>query len=425
MQILKKKVKSICPICYNSSNGKIIQKNNLIILKKKCKIHGISETIIETDVNFYKAMINKKQYTNKIKSTKFTIPITKKCNLKCDYCYYFFNKEKDLNLKKIKKLIKNYKGTYISLSGGEPTLKNDLFEIIKFIKKNKQISNLSTNGILLENEKFVKKLKKAGLNMIHFSLNSLDKNILKNMHNKDILNKKIKALKNIKKNEIGILISFLLEKNNNENDLKKITHYCLNNNPFVSEIRIRTTSPTGKYNSKESYYMSEMVELICKIFNISKNDVIQKLKKIKKDKKYCNINIDFLIEYKNKKINTIGWSLHTFIKKYSVEGNIFKLLSKNKITKNIFSKLSIIKYINNKNPINFVLYLLNLIKFKKNLKTLRIGLRVWPNEHTLDLDLINMCPSETLNYDNKKMKFCLSHIYNNAKIKGKEKNFLK
>jgi len=300
MQILKKEIRSICPICYKYSKGTIIQKNNLIILKKKCNIHGISENIIEKDANFYKAMINKNN--DKVKSIKFSIPITKECNLNCNYCYYYFNKEKDLNFEKIKNLIKNYKGNYISLSGGEPTLRKDLFKIIRYIKKKQKHSNLSTNGIILENEKIVKKLKNAGLNTIHFSLNGLDKNIIKQMHNKDILNKKIRALENIKKNKIIILISFLLEKNNNEKELEKIIHYCFNSNPLISEIRIRTTSPSGKYIAKEPYYMSEMIQLVCNIFKINKKDIIKKIKKNKKNKQYCNVNLEFLVKYKHKKI---------------------------------------------------------------------------------------------------------------------------
>jgi MoaA/NifB/PqqE/SkfB family radical SAM enzyme len=78
---------------------------------------------------------------------------TGKCNAKCAMCFYANDMEKkaeDLSFKDIKKLSETA-GTFkrLWLSGGEPTLREDLPEIIEMFYKNNHITdiNFPTNGI--------------------------------------------------------------------------------------------------------------------------------------------------------------------------------------------------------------------------------------------------------------------------------------
>jgi MoaA/NifB/PqqE/SkfB family radical SAM enzyme len=59
----------------------------------------------------------------------------------------------------------------IVITGGEPLLREDLFEIIKYIRKNKIACHLCTNGTLL-NEFNVRRLKDSGVNSVSVSLDS-------------------------------------------------------------------------------------------------------------------------------------------------------------------------------------------------------------------------------------------------------------
>ncbi len=82
--------------------------------------------------------------------------ITHKCNLKCPYCYVVTNQNKqiqDPSLDEIKKIINDlYKlGTrFICLLGGEPFIRKDLDQIIKYIKNKKMLVSINSNGTLLE-----------------------------------------------------------------------------------------------------------------------------------------------------------------------------------------------------------------------------------------------------------------------------------
>jgi len=410
MHVLKRNVKSICPECYGLIEGKIYEKENKVFMGKKCEKHGLFEDVIETNPEFYKAMIN--NTVQKSKPVKLMLPITDKCNMDCRFCYYINRNVKDIPIKKLKKLIRDFKGLYISLSGGEPTLRDDIVDLIKYIREFNKMSYLTTNGLMLSDKKYLRKLANAGLDRIHFSLNALDKNILMKMHGKDVLSRKLEALKNIKKQNVETSISFLLEKGVNDQELKKVFIYSLKNSSFIIEVRVRATSPAGRFIQTDSYYMSEMVEILSDILGIRTIDVIGKLNREKENKKTCNVNIDVVGELAGDDFHTFAWDIIDLRRRnrFDMLTNIF---TRTPYLKFFYEKLRIITLLLFNKPKKIPYFLLSLIKGRKNIKIMRIGLRCWPNKNSLDMDLIEACPSLILSQEGYVIPFCLGHIYNN------------
>ena len=86
------------------------------------------------------------------------IAITDKCNLKCQMCNIWKNDNpNELSMDNFEQLTDL---KYINLSGGEPFLRSDLYEIIKLLKKNNPNSNIiiSSNGLMTN--KIVSLMKK-------------------------------------------------------------------------------------------------------------------------------------------------------------------------------------------------------------------------------------------------------------------------
>ncbi len=84
--------------------------------------------------------------------------LTYKCNQKCFFCYCPWENEKfdgaELTTEEIFKsilILKKNHISHISLTGGEPTLRSDLRQIIKFIRNHNISVSIITNGILLDN----------------------------------------------------------------------------------------------------------------------------------------------------------------------------------------------------------------------------------------------------------------------------------
>lgn len=105
---------------------------------------------------------------------------TYKCNLNCIMCDLpkMFKNCKDLPLGTIKRIIRESKEIgfkELVLTGGEPLLRDDIFEIIQYAKSKGFIINLNTNATLIEN-KLLKKLLKSKPSIISISLDGPKKN---------------------------------------------------------------------------------------------------------------------------------------------------------------------------------------------------------------------------------------------------------
>ncbi len=103
--------------------------------------------------------------------------ITHMCNLKCKHCYANAGKKgkKEFSLEEVKKIIDelNSLGTMlIALAGGEPLVRQDIFEIISYIKSKGMEVFINTNGTLI-NENTIKKLIDVGINNIEISVDGL------------------------------------------------------------------------------------------------------------------------------------------------------------------------------------------------------------------------------------------------------------
>ncbi len=81
--------------------------------------------------------------------------VTSRCNLRCRHCFFYscLNKRQEIPLADIEKISKSAKGLLnVSLTGGEPFLRNDLDKIASLFSKNSKtaIISIPTNGMLPE-----------------------------------------------------------------------------------------------------------------------------------------------------------------------------------------------------------------------------------------------------------------------------------
>ncbi|PIU56403.1 MAG: hypothetical protein COS89_06065 [Deltaproteobacteria bacterium CG07_land_8_20_14_0_80_38_7] len=111
--------------------------------------------------------------------------ITERCNADCMYCYNVWKGSPtyplgELNARQIKKLLKKVMReinlSLITLTGGEPLLRDDLVPIIQWIKRKGVDVNLITNATLL-NEENIKRLIDLGVSMFEVPLLSYNRDI--------------------------------------------------------------------------------------------------------------------------------------------------------------------------------------------------------------------------------------------------------
>lgn len=397
---LLKKTKSLCPKCFKEINARVLREKNLVYMYKDCKEHGRFKILIEKDATLYKTLMNKNPKRFKQKATCLMIPFTHKCNLNCKICYLHYSKSKDLTLKDIQKLIKKSKAPIIRISGGEPTLRDDLPEIISYITQLGKVHSLITNGIRLENENYVKKLVDSGLNNVHLSFNSFSDDKFLEIDGKLLLQKKLNTFENLKKNNVQIVLSTLLVRGVNKEELKDIFDFYLKNSQYIIQWRIRSGVQIGKYTGVQPYAISELLSILCELTGIKRKNILKDYSKKKNHLSIpCSLDVRlFYHKYSNK---------HEFILAEVNDEDLWKMMH-SKLKKFYFGY----KLMKQRGFLALFKYLFNKIKNKSEVLFCDVKLRSWPSKYTIDLNEISYCPSRNLSENGKVYPFCYSLVLN-------------
>jgi MoaA/NifB/PqqE/SkfB family radical SAM enzyme len=156
--------------------------------------------------------------------------VTTRCNSRCGHCFFWksLNQKDELSLEEIKKIFSNLGYIRdISLSGGEPILREDISDIIKIIcEKSKPYSlSIPSNGLLPRRlEQVAKKMMKEhpktklilnlsvdGLERTHEYIRGVKGNFKKVLECMDRLNKIKKEYRNLTINVNTVLINKNIE----------------------------------------------------------------------------------------------------------------------------------------------------------------------------------------------------------------------
>lgn len=143
------------------------------------------------------------------------ISITNRCNLKCKMCDIPEQKTEEVGISEWKKVIKDASLTGVEtivFSGGEPLLREDIFELISFTKTNGMNACLTSNGILI-NEKIAYNLSRAGIDVINISIDG-SKEIHDYLRGDGTFGKAVYALDNLKKYKVESTIATMVSRYN-------------------------------------------------------------------------------------------------------------------------------------------------------------------------------------------------------------------
>lgn len=150
--------------------------------------------------------------------------VTRKCNLRCKFCYLPEYDSIDPSLDEIKlrlDKIKELGCKLVVIMGGEPTLRKDLSDIIKACSDRGLISYLVTNGILL-NHSLASEYIDAGLDIISMSLDDLGESNIVNYPPSFNPNEKLALLSEMRK-DILAFIAVVITKSNISDSMKIIS----------------------------------------------------------------------------------------------------------------------------------------------------------------------------------------------------------
>lgn len=272
--MLIKKTRSLCPVCKSVLEAEILEEDNKIWLKRSCPAHGTFRHVYWSDPVMYHrfarydavgAGIENPQ--NIVQSDQCpgscglcnnhhsqtllaNIDLTNRCNLDCDFCFanaracgFVYEPSFD-EVVAMMQVLRNEKPVptpAVQFSGGEPTMRDDLPDIIRKAKEMgfPQVQ-IATNGIKLANDpNLAQTLKDAGLSTVylHFDGVTPDTN--------PFLKQGTKAIENLAKVGLGVVLVPTVIRGRNDHELGAILKFAADHISVVRGVNFQPVAFTG------------------------------------------------------------------------------------------------------------------------------------------------------------------------------------
>jgi uncharacterized radical SAM superfamily Fe-S cluster-containing enzyme len=246
---------SLCNHCYRHIPAIVYEKDNKIMMTKQCPVHGIQDSIVEIDTDFYYRLEHHRDISwfNQI-----LFEASDRCQLNCPHCYHLpDNKIQDRPIHEIIEQLKQFpKDSAPMLAGAEATLRPDFVELCQEINKlGFPEFQLLSNGLKFANKKWCQEVHDAGLKSMCLGLNH------PSYQGQKIHNKQLVALRNMIDQGYAIgYVGYTIESYDNLsdilNEIKSIHH------PQINHYRIRCGSFIGRSSDQQRSYLSELVKRI-------------------------------------------------------------------------------------------------------------------------------------------------------------------
>ena len=281
-----KSTKSLCPECLKVLDASIFEDDGKVYIKKECPEHGSFQELYWSDYDQYlraeklrydgDGINNPRTKTDKgcpydcgicpehkSHTALAIIDITNRCNLTCPVCFanaaaagYVYEPTKEQITGMLENLRANdpVPATALQFSGGEPTIRNDLFD---FVRKAKELGfrhvEVNTNGLrLAQSVDYCRKLKEAGVSTVYLQFDGLTPEVYKFIRGVDLLDTKMKAIENCREAGLhSVVLVVTLVKGVNDSQLSDIINFAVKNFDVVRCINIQPVSLCGRLPQKE------------------------------------------------------------------------------------------------------------------------------------------------------------------------------
>ncbi len=269
-----KRTKSLCPVCGKLLDAEIIEEGGAIWICRTCPEHGYAKNLYWSDAEIYRRfdaydrigrgvenpnVDSIGECTTRCGLCKYhksgtllaNIDVTNRCNLKCEFCFanakacgYVYEPTFDeitsmlLLLRKEQPVV----CPAVQFSGGEPTMRDDLVEIIK---KARELGfsqvQMASNGVkLAQNPKLAKELRDAGLSTVYLHFDGISK------ETNPLLEKtSLPAIENCRKVGLGVVLVPTIINGKNNHEIGDIIRFASKNVDIVRGINFQPVAFTG------------------------------------------------------------------------------------------------------------------------------------------------------------------------------------
>jgi uncharacterized radical SAM superfamily Fe-S cluster-containing enzyme len=285
LQVVKG-TKSVCPECFKVLDATIFEENNKVYIAKECPDHGKFQDLYWGDYEQYKraeefrhdgdGLSNPRTETkrhcpfdcgicpqHKSHTGLAIIDVTNRCNLRCPVCFanaavagYVYEPSKEEIISMLQNLICNepVPPPGLQFSGGEPTIRQDLFDLVRTAKElGFHHIEVNTNGLrMAQSVEYCRGLLEAGMSTVYLQFDGLTSEVYKFTRGVDLLDTKMKALANCREAGLqSIVLVVTLIKGVNDHQLGDIIRFAAENFDLIRCVNVQPVSLCGRLPEQE------------------------------------------------------------------------------------------------------------------------------------------------------------------------------
>lgn len=260
---------SICPVCHRRIPAQQVQRDGQVFLEKHCEQHGAFSTVIwrnRRDLQSWRGAApairsgENEQCPHAcglcpshLRDTCCTLlEVTKRCNLHCTFC--FAQGEQQGEDRPFEQIVQDLHAlakpgqTLVQLSGGEPTVRDDLPAIVHAARgAGCRYVQLNTNGIrLAQDQSYVAALKEAGLSFVFMQFDGVDDEVYCALRNQPLFALKRQAIANCAAYNLGVTLVPTLVPGVNTHQVGDILRFAVQHAPAVRGVHFQPVSYFGR-----------------------------------------------------------------------------------------------------------------------------------------------------------------------------------
>lgn len=283
-QKLIRRTFSLCPVCNEKVPAEYVRDGGHIRLLKRCPKHGDTAPVVwrgEPDFEQWCCGWEGNTEANlecptkcglcagHVNDTCCTIlDVTQRCNLNCNICFANAGSAvSDIPLADVYHALDDIyeKGRYfLHISGGEPTIRDDIVDIVAYAsKRGFEYIQINTNGLSLASDPcFAKELSTAGASCVFLQFDGTNDDIYTALRGKPLLSHKLKAIENCDAAEIGVVLVPTLIPGINDDDVGNIIRFALDNVSAIKGVHFQPAAYTGRFTKGERLTLPELLRAI-------------------------------------------------------------------------------------------------------------------------------------------------------------------
>lgn len=300
MSAFIRSTKSICPVCHHLIEATLYEENGAVYMAKCCPDHGVFKDLCWSDFQIYQRFESKDIQgtggrggapTNGAGECPFAcglcprhesptvlgvIDVTMRCNLSCPTCFAQSTTNggrhgKDPDFEDLKAIIdtfaSNTNAAGLQFSGGEPTLRDDLPELIAYARRKFDHVEVNTNGLrMAASPEYCKELESAGTSVIYLQFDGVTDEPYERLRGRKQLAVKKRAIENHRTAgpKPAIVLVPTIVKGVNDDQIGAIINFAIENSTIIRGVNFQPVSFCGRtsHDLRERITVSDVLSKV-------------------------------------------------------------------------------------------------------------------------------------------------------------------